>query len=740
MNGKTLVLISTCLLYSTSYAQVDNRINEIAKRSSPTGRLEIKDAINVEPDSLFLKYKDQFGLSSADDMRRFKTVAGESGREHQRYQQYHNGLEVEGSVYVLHSQNGRTTRANGKMVSSLSLNTVPKLSYSASYDVAKKWMDSLNLSLVSKTEENENGGRLLITRKDNGKPLSMENVVLAYLYFGYKDSQFYPYALYADANSGEFIKSIPMFTACFSINDCENDPCSSVTDECSTNLYGDRDINSIYDSGLSKYKLYDDCRGVGIHTLEYVSPASVEVLSNTSDFSSILNTTQAHWVAMKTFDYFCEKFDVKLMEGSGYEIQQLINWISSYSSYYEKNVFTHYPTRVLIAQQNLGGPVYCSLQVSIDIIAHEWTHAITDYSSDLHNADGEAAALNEGFSDIFGKMVEYYIDKEDDPYHVWNKFVMGEEVCLSTSPVRRSFSNPTATNLADVYGGTEWQSGDKYVQSGVLLRWFYLLAMGGSGTNSHPVCPYTFSVSGITPEKAELIAFRTLTSELTPTDGYMEAREGSIAVASDAYGSTSSELAAVIEAWNAVGVYDNNYVVACGDYYGTDEVKAVYQLETCKSTSGSSNVIHSGADIEYKAGERVVLKPGFVANSGSYFRASIESCAGQFGKGHITGRSVDPVKNGSSNNSETISLVLHSIAPNPTTGITELQYTISEPCDVEVSLMSCHGLAEIVQSHRGQTSGIHTIVIDVSSLPTGLYYCVLRAGTNVSRKTIAKLP
>jgi hypothetical protein len=54
----------------------------------------------------------------------------------------------------------------------------------------------------------------------------------------------------------------------------------------------------------------------------------------------------------------------------------------------------------------------------------------------------------------------------------------------------------------------------------------------------------------------------------------------------------------------------------------TGEVK-VYQAEN-SITAGPAYIVESGADVTFKAGNTITLKPGFSANDGSYFSATIE--------------------------------------------------------------------------------------------------------------------
>ena len=66
-----------------------------------------------------------------------------------------------------------------------------------------------------------------------------------------------------------------------------------------------------------------------------------------------------------------------------------------------------------------------------------------------------------------------------------------------------------------------------------------------------------FQVTGIGIEKAAAIAYRNLTTYLTPTSQYVDARQGMIQSAEDLYGVCSEEAIQTINAWHAVGVGDN---------------------------------------------------------------------------------------------------------------------------------------------------------------------------------------
>lgn len=747
------ILLILFLATTATFAQLDSRVGELAKRFKPFGWVEVRDDVNVGPAEFFESFGQNFGLGDKDVMRLVHVDSSNPKRTRHRFQQYHDGLEVEGAVYVVHANDARVGRANGKIVSDVLMNIQPHYTAEEAYFLANQQLtERKHLAHIRRTkrdseepldsEDTEADQKLLLTQRNDDLMLSKDNLVLAYKFFGYQDSDMLPYALYIDANTGKEIKRVPMFSACFSTTDCLNETCNSVTDECTTDKYGNRDINSLYDNAQSGYILYDDCRGVGIHTKEFVSSSSVDVVSSTTDFSGIYYTTQAHWAAMMTYDYFCNIHDNKLLDGSGYQIRQLVGFTTP-AQYYEQG--SGNATRVVLGVGVLDQQPYCSLNVSIDMVAHEWAHGITDYSSNLNHTTGEAAALNEGFSDIFGKMVQLYVDRLSNPSLLWSKFTVSDEICLTDSWVRRRLDDPDASGLADVYGGAKWNgqgtangSAQKYLRAGVLLKWFYLLAIGGQGTNCHPDYPYRYDVEGIGPDKAAAIAYATLVG-LTPTDGYAEARELSIASASSIYGSSSAEEFATIEAWNAVGVYSELDDEVCGDYYsGPLLIQAPRYLESCNPPPDPSTTFYNGATADLRAGKSIRLKSGFRAQAGSFVHAMINTCPREFGKSSI----VRHDERGSTEGSILKPGILDArIVPNPVGDELKVFITPSMDCQGSIEIVDTRGTVSLTQNTvllKKDRETQQTVM--VNTLPNGVYYCVIRFDHGLKSFAFVRLP
>ncbi|MFH1969399.1 MAG: M4 family metallopeptidase [Verrucomicrobiota bacterium] len=160
--------------------------------------------------------------------------------------------------------------------------------------------------------------------------------------------------------------------------------------------------------------------------------------------------------------------------------------------------------------------IFTSLAV-LDVCAHEFTHAVTEYSANLIYAY-EPGALNESFSDIFGACVEFYSQPDGRTNYPGKAagtadWLIGEDcipysATLGARIALRDMRAPgnSATvgldgRLPSYYKGMYWYSGSGdyggvHYNCGVQNHFFYLLSDGANGI-------------GIT--NAAQIAYRALT-------------------------------------------------------------------------------------------------------------------------------------------------------------------------------------------------------------------------------------
>jgi bacillolysin len=193
---------------------------------------------------------------------------------------------------------------------------------------------------------------------------------------------------------------------------------------------------------------------------------------------------------------------------------------------------------------------------SLDVVAHELTHAVTSFTSDLIYRN-ESGALNEAFSDIMGVSVDFFVVAQGAKTTPAN-YVLGEEVALPFQPGSvagiRSMSNPASFGHPDHYSrrytGTE-DGGGVHFNSGIVNHAFYLAIEGG--TNRISGLGVT-GVGGANREQIERIFYRAFTQFLPSSATFAIARQATLRAATDLYGGASPAYRAVEQAWTAVGV------------------------------------------------------------------------------------------------------------------------------------------------------------------------------------------
>ena len=193
--------------------------------------------------------------------------------------------------------------------------------------------------------------------------------------------------------------------------------------------------------------------------------------------------------------------------------------------------------------------------VSLDVAGHEMTHGVTSRSANL-TYSGQSGGLNEATSDIFGSMVEFYAANASDP----GDYLIGEKLYTNGSYLR-SMIQPSKDGASSdcYYSGVG--SLDVHYSSGVANHFYYLLAEGTTAgvpsktciTGNKRTATGTGTLTGIGRDKAAKIWYRALTVYMTSSTTFAGARTATINAATDLYGSTSAEVAAVKAAWTAVG-------------------------------------------------------------------------------------------------------------------------------------------------------------------------------------------
>lgn len=127
-----------------------------------------------------------------------------------------------------------------------------------------------------------------------------------------------------------------------------------------------------------------------------------------------------------TYDFYNQIFKRNSVDGAGAILISSINFGVDFD-----NAFWNGKQMVF---GNGGGGIFKSgsLTAAIDVIAHELTHGVTNYTADLAYT-GESGGLNEAISDIFGIMCKQWINKQKVSDYSW---LIGEGMLESGGALR----------------------------------------------------------------------------------------------------------------------------------------------------------------------------------------------------------------------------------------------------------------------------------------------------------------
>jgi bacillolysin len=185
---------------------------------------------------------------------------------------------------------------------------------------------------------------------------------------------------------------------------------------------------------------------------------------------------------------------------------------------------------------------------SLDVVAHELTHGVTAYSSNLIYLN-ESGALNEAFSDMMGTSVKFFIKPASATY------VMGESLTSAVTPcLSRSLQDPLAFGTPDNYSirlTDAFDNGEVHDNSTIASHAFYLAIEGGTNRTSRLAVQ---GVGSANREQIEKAFYRGFTQLMPANATFSTARAVTIQAARDLYGVGSGAERAVTQAWTAVGV------------------------------------------------------------------------------------------------------------------------------------------------------------------------------------------
>lgn len=485
-----------------------------------------------------------FLLNKEHSFELIKEFSDHLGMLHYVYQHKYKNIDVNGGLVLLHTKNNKVQSMNGQVSNikdlnvtfTLSENDIKKIAQADFYTTKNVRISEIS-QVIYKKILREEVQFFTAAKIEYSSLLPLKN-----------------YIYYIDGTTGKILS-------------IENKTYHADVPSTSATYYrGNQDIT--VDSFNNQFRLKDNARnihtynGSALNGSAFVSgllDGATEYMNSISNFTS--NATKApveiHWGMTKVHDYYFNIHNRDSYDGNG----------SIVRNYYNPPLFMMSSNNAAaIDMQGIVGMVYgmgddvvMNPVVGLDVAGHEFSHLVISRNGlGGLNYEGESGALNESFADMFATAIEFYVNLAPN-------WTIGENIIKEAPFFMRDMSNPNNSRSnssgvgkqPDTYQGTYWHDptdtsfdyGGVHINSGVGNKWFYLLCEGGTGTND---VNNTYYVSPIGISKAEKIAYRALTTYLSPTATYIDARAATIAAAFDLYSQTEAD--AVAAAWYAVNV------------------------------------------------------------------------------------------------------------------------------------------------------------------------------------------
>lgn len=310
----------------------------------------------------------------------------------------------------------------------------------------------------------------------------------------------------------------------------------------SPGVLGDAKTFEVTASGTG-YVMVDSSGGSPIRTY---TAATQEVTPGSAVGSTLLTrwdtgvtgagaAVDAHAYAAVVHKYYKERHQRNAIDGLGGAMESTVHFGVAYDNAFWDGSGMSYGD---------GGQVFRPLSAGLDVVAHEFSHGVTERTSNLRYQN-QSGALNEAFSDIISAYVEHYA--KPDATKNW---LLGENVSRQGGPLRdmKTPANGDQPAAMNQYRNTTQDNGGVHINSGIINNAAFLMTMGGVNPATKIAVKY-----GIGWEKAEKLWYRANTKYFLATTNFAQAALATKEAAKDV-ALTANEIAIVDCAWKAVGI------------------------------------------------------------------------------------------------------------------------------------------------------------------------------------------
>lgn len=288
-------------------------------------------------------------------------------------------------------------------------------------------------------------------------------------------------------------------------------------------------------------------------------PGNIVFSDNNPDNSNIsqyndLAVQEAYNYMGTTYDFYWQIFRRDSIDNAGLPLNGTVHYGQGYDNAY-------WDGKQMVFGDG-DDEQFFRFTISVDVIAHELTHGVTQHEAGLIYL-GQSGALNESISDVFGSLVKQYMNKQTAATADWligqglfTPSVKGQAIRSLMAP-GTAFNDPVMgkdpqpAHMSN-YDRTHQDNGGVHINSGIPNHAFYLAAT---------------AIGGYAWETVGRIWYETLTREglLSPTAQFQDFANKTYTISKELFpqGSVLPEgtvpnvdiAKAVIDAWASVGIF-----------------------------------------------------------------------------------------------------------------------------------------------------------------------------------------
>ena len=538
------------------------------------------------------KNEELFGLRSpAEEFRIRQILRDNTGETHVRLHQIYRGLDVWGKDIVIHvAANGSVRGFNGRYAPT-PLNLVDCEGRISPDEAVIRVREDVEVGGV---EIDECEKKIYVL--DSGQPVLVWHVIVR---FGFNRWYYF-----IDALTGEIVHRID-----YTMTD-------GITTGTGTDLSGNTQTVQLYQEGADFFlmdltkPMYIPAQsdppqtvvgGIVILDIQNEQPDTSTSLYyvNSSDKNVWPPNAVSMEVALgRIYDYYRDVHDRNSIDGLGMTLYSIINLGENYNNAYWNGKAMWFG--------NGDGNNFSDICGALDVIAHELTHGVTQYTSNLIY-ENQSGALNESMSDIFGAFAEWHVEGDNGDW------LIGEDVTTPGTPgdALRDMENPSGPNAVEKLPAT--------MSEYVTLPNTEEGDWGGVHTNCSIVSRACVLIAqSIGRSKTEQIFYWTQTRYLTQSSQFIDARLSAVQAAKDIYGAGGAEEQAVKNAFDVVEIFDDDPTPPPTDYSPVEGEQWVLAVD---SDNGSLHrcrpIVLDESDIELLTMTGVSNRPS-VSDDGSF--------------------------------------------------------------------------------------------------------------------------